>query len=132
MRTTLRTFDPFNGVGSAAANFAVALGSDGMFKPGVREEIVRTVHAPTVVEDLLKRLDKAYSPDFLAGLGLAGNGTAPTGLTFVSRTIPVGTEVTEAKKESMTVEVSSPLEGRRAPEREGGINGVRSEVVERD
>ncbi|GGZ58509.1 hypothetical protein GCM10010387_60500 [Streptomyces inusitatus] len=93
------------GAQSAAANYAVALGSDGMFKTAARENIVRTVHDPATVERLLTDLDKAYSPGFLAGVGLEEDGTAPKGLSFISRTVPVGTSVTEQKGDMVTVEV---------------------------
>ncbi|MFI1867486.1 hypothetical protein [Streptomyces jumonjinensis] len=93
------------GAQSAAANYAVALGSDGMFAPASRREIVRTVHDPAVTDTLLKSLDKAYSAGFLKTVGLDEDGTAPTGFTFVSRTIPVGTSVTEQKGDTVTVEV---------------------------
>ncbi|WNO73737.1 hypothetical protein [Streptomyces sp. AM8-1-1] len=93
------------GAQSAAANYAVALGSDGMFKAGTRQAIVETVHDPAVVTPLLGNLDQAYSPQFLANVGLTADGSAPDGLTFVSRTVPVGTKVTAQNGESATVEV---------------------------
>ncbi|MER5771662.1 hypothetical protein [Streptomyces sp. NPDC001985] len=93
------------GAQSAAANYAVALGSDGMFKAASRKSIVRTVHDPAVVDGLLRSLDDAYSPQFLAGVGLEADGSTPKGLTFVSRTVPVGTSVTEQKGGTVTVEV---------------------------
>ncbi|NUL15098.1 hypothetical protein, partial [Streptomyces lunaelactis] len=93
------------GAESAAANYAVALGSDGMFKSATRRDIVQSVHDPAVVGGLLSSLDKAYSAGFLANVGLNGDGTAPTGLTFVSRTVPVGTKVTQQSGDTATVEV---------------------------
>ncbi|MFF0063805.1 hypothetical protein ACFYRC_20085 [Streptomyces sp. NPDC005279] len=93
------------GAQSAAANYAVALGSDGMFKAAPRRDIVQAIHDPAVVGALLSNLDKAYSAGFLANVGLNEDGTAPTGLTFVSRTVPVGTKVTEQSGDMATVEV---------------------------
>ncbi|MGA5198698.1 hypothetical protein [Streptomyces exfoliatus] len=93
------------GAQSAATNYAVALGSTGMFQDGPREDIVRSTHDPAVADDLLKRLDTSYSAGFLTSLGLDTNGAAPTGLTFVSRTIPVGAKVVEYTESSATVEV---------------------------
>ncbi|MFD9721928.1 hypothetical protein [Streptomyces sp. NPDC059076] len=93
------------GAQSAAANYAVALGSDGMFDPRKREEIVRAVHDPAVTDALLTNLDKAYSSTFLASIGLEEDGSAPTGLSFVSRTVPVGAKVTEQSSDKATVEV---------------------------
>ncbi|MFE0737789.1 hypothetical protein [Streptomyces sp. NPDC058855] len=93
------------GAQSAAANYAVALGSVDMFQDGSRDEIVRSTHDPSVVERLLKQLDASYSSEFLNSIGLDANGTAPAGMTFVSRTIPVGTKVRDYSPTSATVEV---------------------------
>ncbi|MFG2173515.1 hypothetical protein ACGFMO_19460 [Streptomyces niveus] len=93
------------GAESAAANYAVALGSVGMFTAGSRQEIVRTTHDPAAVDTLLGQLDKAYSPAFLKNVGLNDDGSAPSGQTFVSRTMPVGTKVTEMNGDTATAEV---------------------------
>ncbi|MFD7527224.1 hypothetical protein ACFV8E_06300 [Streptomyces sp. NPDC059849] len=93
------------GAQSAASNYAVALGSAGMFSTDTRRSIVQTTHDPAVVESLLAALTKAYSPSFLKNVGLNEDGTTPSGLTFVSRTIPVGTKVTEKTGDTATVEV---------------------------
>ncbi|MFF4738685.1 hypothetical protein ACFY2W_22805 [Streptomyces sp. NPDC001262] len=93
------------GVQSAAANFAVALGSDGMFRTDTRHAIVAAVHTPDAGSALQGDLDKAYSPDFLKNVGLQPDGTAPKGLTFVSRTVPVGSKAIEYGDGSATVEV---------------------------
>ncbi|MFF7181764.1 hypothetical protein [Streptomyces sp. NPDC008121] len=93
------------GAQSAASNYAVALGSVDMFQAGPRQAIVETTHDPAVVSGLLKRLDESYSPGFLANIGLDANGTAPTGMTFVSRTVPVGAKVREFTADSATVDV---------------------------
>jgi hypothetical protein len=93
------------GAQSAAANYAVALGSDGMFKPATRRAIVETIHDPAVVDGLVSDLDRAYSAGFLANVGLNADGSTPAGLTFVSRTVPVGTKVTGLAGDKATVEV---------------------------
>ncbi|MFF8412572.1 hypothetical protein [Streptomyces omiyaensis] len=93
------------GAQSAAANYATALGSTDMFQKGPREALVRAVYAPEVADDLVKRLDASYSPELMASLGLENDGNAPSGLTFVSRTIPVGTKIKEYAEGSATVEV---------------------------
>ncbi|MFF2902540.1 hypothetical protein [Streptomyces sp. NPDC057966] len=93
------------GAQSAASNYAVALGSAGMFSTDTRRSIVQTTHDPAVVESLVAALTKAYSPSFLKNVGLNEDGTTPSGLTFVSRTIPVGTKVTEKTGDTATVEV---------------------------
>jgi len=84
-----------SGVGaqSAAANYAVALGSTGMFKTASRHEIVNTIYTSAAAGQLEGPMDQAYSADFLSKLGLDANGNPPSGSTFVSRTIPVGTKV---------------------------------------
>ncbi|MFD5769777.1 hypothetical protein ACFWIN_28705 [Streptomyces sp. NPDC127049] len=93
------------GAQSAAANYATALGSTDMYQKGPREALIRAVYAPAVVDDLLKRLDDSYSPALMASAGLEPNGTAPTGLTFVARTVPIGTKVTGYSSDKATVEV---------------------------
>jgi hypothetical protein len=85
--------DDQQGAASAAANYAVALGSDGMFHPDQRHAIVDTVYTPAASAKLQGELDAAYTAAFLQQLGLDANGDAPEGSTFVSRTIPVGTKV---------------------------------------
>lgn len=93
------------GAQSAAANFAVALGGDGMFKANSRHAIVDATHAPDVAAGLKGDLDKAYSADFLKNVGLQPDGSAPKGLTFVSRSVPVGSKATAYSSDDATVEV---------------------------
>lgn len=95
------------GAASAAANYAVALGSDGMFNPASRRDIVTATYDPATVNSLLSSLDQAYSAAFFKNVGLNEDGSTPPGLTFVSRTIPVGTKVTELNGDVATVEVWS-------------------------
>lgn len=94
------------GVQSAAANYSVALASTDMFDPSLRHDIVSTVYAPEVAPARQAALDNAYSDEkFLTNIGLQKDGTAPTGQTFVSRAIPVGTKVTAFTSDAATVEV---------------------------
>lgn len=93
------------GAQSAASNYAVALGSVEMFNADTRRRVIQSTHDPAVVDNLLAALTKAYSPDFLENVGLNEDGTTPSGLTFVSRTIPVGTKVVEKSGDTATVEV---------------------------
>ncbi|MFD5034393.1 hypothetical protein ACFWM0_28885 [Streptomyces sp. NPDC058405] len=95
------------GAASAAANYAVALGSDGMFNAASRQDIIRATHDPATADGLLSSLDKAYSPNFFKNVGLNEDGSTPSGLTFVSRTMPVGTKVTDLSGDAATVEVWS-------------------------
>ncbi|WP_031073440.1 hypothetical protein [Streptomyces sp. NRRL S-118] len=93
------------GAQSAASNYAVALGSDGMFKTDSRHAIVDTVYAPTAAAKLKGPQDEAYSPDFLQKLGLDADGNPPQGSTFVSRTIPIGTKVESFSGDTAKVSV---------------------------
>ncbi|NBE56273.1 hypothetical protein GUY60_33540, partial [Streptomyces sp. YC537] len=93
------------GVQSAAANYAAALGSDGMFSTGTRHDIVDSLYTRDAAAKLQGPMDKAYSPDFLGQMGLDENGKAPKGSTFVSRTIPVGTKVAQYSNDRARVSV---------------------------
>lgn len=62
------------GAQSAAANYAVALGSDGMFKKNTRHALVDGIYAPDVAARMKGPQDEAYSAEFLARLGLDANG----------------------------------------------------------
>ncbi|ARE75815.1 hypothetical protein B6R96_19250 [Streptomyces sp. Sge12] len=94
------------GAQSAAANFAVALGSDGMFNTGRRGAIVQAVYAPDVAAARQSDLDRVYTDtQFLARIGLDTAGKAPKDLTFISRTNPVGTKVEKYSADTATVSV---------------------------
>ncbi|WP_411107743.1 hypothetical protein [Streptomyces sp. cmx-4-9] len=81
------------GAQSAAANYAVALGSDGMFKKDTRHVLVDGIYAPDVAARMKGPQDAVYSAEFLSKLGLDPNGNPPQGSTFVTRTVPIGTRV---------------------------------------
>ncbi|MFF6985559.1 hypothetical protein [Streptomyces sp. NPDC010273] len=81
------------GAQSAAANYSVSLGSTGMFQKDIRHSLVNSLYTSSAAAKLTGPMDQAYSADFLGKLGLDANGNAPTGSTFVSRVIPVGTTV---------------------------------------
>jgi hypothetical protein len=93
------------GAQSAAANYSVALGSADMFHKARRDAVVRAIFVPSRVPDFEASLDKAYTPEFNKNVGLNEDGSTPKGYTFVSRTSPVGTKVTEDSADSATVEV---------------------------
>ncbi|MEV0603687.1 hypothetical protein AB0I82_30920 [Streptomyces sp. NPDC050315] len=94
------------GAQSAAANYAVALASDGMYKPDARDAIIEAVYAPSAAADRKKALRRVYGdPEVLAGAGLGKDGTVPDGMTFVSRANPVGTKVEKFGGTSATVAV---------------------------
>ncbi|MEU8539204.1 hypothetical protein AB0C52_04255 [Streptomyces sp. NPDC048717] len=93
------------GAQSAAANYAVALVSADILKPDRRGGIVRAMFAADTAGEMEAKLDKAYSKEFLGKLGLDARGNAASGMTYVSRTAPVGTKVTRYSAEAATVEV---------------------------
>ncbi|WP_205017996.1 hypothetical protein [Streptomyces sp. HB132] len=93
------------GAQSAAANYAVALGSAEMFDKSKRDGILDAVIAPTSIAKFRTTLDEAYSTDFFRNVGLNDDGTAPTGFAFVSRTTPIGTKATTSEADRATVEV---------------------------
>ncbi|MBA2807283.1 hypothetical protein E0500_007470 [Streptomyces sp. KM273126] len=92
------------GAQSAATNYGIALGSADMYDTEQRHAIVNTVYAPDVAAAQLPEFDQVYSREsFLAKLGLDKDGAAPSGQTFVSRVIPVGTKVTSSSDSTATV-----------------------------
>ncbi|MFD8547393.1 hypothetical protein [Streptomyces sp. NPDC059649] len=94
------------GAQSAAANYVVALSSDGMYNAARRQEIVRAVFAPSVAASRQKILDKGYTDAASLGrVGLKPDGTAPKGMTFVSRATPVGAKVESFKGDTAKVSV---------------------------
>ncbi|MFC7987528.1 hypothetical protein [Streptomyces sp. NPDC057336] len=93
------------GAQSAAANYAVALGSADMFDKAKRSSILQAIIVPSRAADFGATLDKAYSPQFNKAVGLNEDGSTPKGYTFVSRTSPIGTKVAESSADSATVEV---------------------------
>ncbi|MGX5188814.1 hypothetical protein ACWKT5_40520 [Streptomyces avermitilis] len=93
------------GAQSAAANYAVALGSTGMFKKASRHGIVDTIYTSAAASKLQGPMDDAYSTSFLNRMGLNADGDAPRGSTFVSRTVPVGTTVSHYSDSAAKVSV---------------------------
>ncbi|MFF0748319.1 hypothetical protein [Streptomyces sp. NPDC004267] len=93
------------GAQSAGANYAVALVSADILKPDRRAEIVRTVFTDDKAAEMQSKLNEAYSKAFLDKLGLDEQGNAAPGMTYVSRTAPVGTKVTRYSADAATVEV---------------------------
>ncbi|MGW7332181.1 hypothetical protein ACWGIU_27025 [Streptomyces sp. NPDC054840] len=93
------------GAQSAAANFAVALGSDGMFNTARRHAIVDTVSDDSTRAKLQAGFDADYSAGLLSQIGLTKDGLAPAGSTFVNRTVPAGTKVKNFAGETATVDV---------------------------
>ncbi|MCX4828363.1 hypothetical protein OG785_17105 [Streptomyces sp. NBC_00006] len=93
------------GAQSAAANYAVRLGGDGMFNADRRHGIVDELYTSAAATKLKGPMDEAYSTEFLTKLGLDADGKAPKGSTFVSRTIPVGTKTLRYEDDAAKVSV---------------------------
>ncbi|MET9771629.1 hypothetical protein [Streptomyces sp. NPDC006415] len=93
------------GAQSAAANYSVALVSAEILKPEQRSDIVNRIFTADKAVELEGKFDQAYDKDFLDRVGLDEDGNAPDGLTYISRTAPVGTKVTDYAASSATVEV---------------------------
>ncbi|MGW7693100.1 hypothetical protein ACWGMA_30290 [Streptomyces asiaticus] len=93
------------GAQSAAANYAVALGSADMYNRDRRHELVPQIFTTAAADRLQTRLDKAYSAASLERIGLDANGKAADGMTYVSRTAPLGTKVGKFSGTSATVAV---------------------------
>nr|WSY53673.1 hypothetical protein OG999_28580 [Streptomyces sp. NBC_00886] len=93
------------GAQSAAANYSVALGSTGMFQKEIRHSLVNSLYTSGAASKLTGPMDQAYSAGFLSKLGLDANGNPPTGSTFVSRVVPVGTTVQQYSDSSAKVAV---------------------------
>ncbi|MFJ5153033.1 hypothetical protein ACIQCF_15900 [Streptomyces sp. NPDC088353] len=93
------------GAQSAAANYSVALGSTGMFKKDTRHTLLDLLYTPDAAARLQGPMDQAYSADFLDRMGLDADGNPPTGSTFVSRVVPVGTTVKQYSESGAEIAV---------------------------
>ncbi|MEU1289897.1 hypothetical protein [Kitasatospora sp. NPDC005856] len=93
------------GAQSAATNYAVAIGSADMFRTDSRHGIIATIADPGALAGLQSRLDQGFGGDTATRYGLDAQGRAPKGLTFVSRTVPVGTKSTGYSEGDAKVEV---------------------------
>ncbi|WP_407287503.1 hypothetical protein [Streptomyces sp. BP-8] len=93
------------GAQSAAANYVVALSSDGMYTSDRRDAIVNAVYTPSAAAARKESLRKVYTdPKFLGRVGLKPDGSTPSGMTFVSRANPAGTKT--EKFEGTTAKVA--------------------------
>ncbi|WOX23494.1 hypothetical protein [Streptomyces solicathayae] len=93
------------GAQSAASNYAVLLGSDGMFNDERRHDIVRSIADPSTLEALQSGFDADYSQAFRTQIGLNADGSAPDGSTFVNRTVPAGAKVKRFAGDTAEVDV---------------------------
>ncbi|MFF3863869.1 hypothetical protein [Streptomyces sp. NPDC002209] len=93
------------GAQSAASNYAVSLGSDGMFNTQRRHAIVDAVADDSTRAKLQAGFDADYSAGLLSQIGLTKDGLAPAGYTFVNRTVPVGAKVKNFANGTASVDV---------------------------
>ncbi|MFH8366476.1 hypothetical protein [Streptomyces sp. NPDC018031] len=93
------------GAQSAAANYAVALTSADMYDRKRRHALVPHMFTSAATKGMQNKFDKAYSSDTLRYVGLDENGRAADGLTYVSRTAPIGTKATKYTETTASVEV---------------------------
>ncbi|MGW1793024.1 hypothetical protein ACWCO0_35865 [Streptomyces tubercidicus] len=94
------------GAQSAGANYVVALSSSAMYKSTERDAIVDAVYTSSAATARKESLRKVYTdPKFLGRVGLKPNGSAPSGMTFVSRANPVGTKTEKFGGTTATVAV---------------------------
>lgn len=93
------------GAQSAASNYAVALGSDGMFNPARRHAIVDAIAEEGSRTKLQSAFDADYSAGLLSQIGLTKDGLAPAGSTFVNRTVPAGAKVKNFASGTAAVDV---------------------------
>ncbi|MFG3228303.1 hypothetical protein ACGF07_26475 [Kitasatospora sp. NPDC048194] len=93
------------GAQSAATNYAVAIGSADMFRTDSRHTIVATIADPGAVGALQSRLDQGFTPETAARFGVDAQGKPPKGLTFVSRTVPIGARSSGYTPDSVKVDV---------------------------
>ncbi|MEU9109653.1 hypothetical protein AB0D54_36060 [Streptomyces xanthophaeus] len=93
------------GAQSAASNFAVAIGSDAMFNTPRRHAVVDAISDESTRAKLRSGFDADYSAALLSQIGLTKDGDAPSGATFVSRTVPAGTKVNTFAADSASVDV---------------------------
>ncbi|NJQ17270.1 hypothetical protein [Streptomyces bohaiensis] len=94
------------GAESAAANYAVALGGEGMFTTVTRQAIVDSIYTVEAAAGRGSELERIYTDaQFLERVGLDESASAPSGMTFVARVVPVGTNLIEYDEQSATVSV---------------------------
>ncbi|SED28945.1 hypothetical protein SAMN05216532_4078 [Streptomyces sp. 2231.1] len=93
------------GAQSAASNYAVALGSTGMFRKDSRHTLLDLLYTSDAASRVQTPMDQAYSAEFLARMGLDPSGNPPNGSTFVSRVVPIGTSVRQYQDDKAKVAV---------------------------
>ncbi|GAA1931270.1 hypothetical protein GCM10009716_43140 [Streptomyces sodiiphilus] len=93
------------GAQSAAANYAVALVSAEILQPSQRPQLVQQVFTPERASEMHDRMAEVYSEEFLETLGLGPEGQAAEGMTYISRTVPIGTEIVSYSETTAEIDV---------------------------
>ncbi|MFI8242619.1 hypothetical protein ACIF83_36145 [Streptomyces sp. NPDC085866] len=93
------------GAQCAAAKMAAVLGSERMFDPIRRGDIVQRIVVPERRLAVQKAVDADYTTAFNEKLGLDENGKPPAGATFVSRAMPAGVTVRHYDSREATIDV---------------------------
>lgn len=98
--------DTREGAQAAAANYAIAYGSDAMFNTNQRHSILDAIADPEVKPALQAQLDQSFAA-VMTRFGLDSAGNPPQGQTLVDRTVPVGVHVLSYSDEQAQVGVWS-------------------------
>jgi hypothetical protein len=92
------------GAQSAAANYLVAFYTPAMVGSTARHRLISAIADPAIANSLESQLTAAYQQANV-GNGLAADGTAPSGTTFVERCAPVGVTLVSQDGNNATVSV---------------------------
>ncbi|MFI1734911.1 hypothetical protein ACH40E_38010 [Streptomyces acidicola] len=91
------------GAQQAATTMARALGTEAIYDPAARHDLVDTLVHPSQRDEMQKRMDAQYTA-FNQKIGLDSKGQPPAGATFASRTMPAGVTL-RSYGEDATVDV---------------------------
>ncbi|MFH8343112.1 hypothetical protein [Streptomyces sp. AM6-12] len=80
------------GAETTGLKVALAFGSEAMFVPAQRHELLRSITEPDQLAQMTRTYDAAYGP-FTKRLGLDAEGNPPPGGQFTSRAAPAGVTV---------------------------------------
>ncbi|MFD5906983.1 hypothetical protein ACFWHG_36555 [Streptomyces microflavus] len=93
-----------DGAQRAAAAISSAIGSEAMFQPTARRQVVRRIAHPAVEQKMQAEYARAY--DALGPrIGLDKDGRPPSSTTFVARTMPAGTTLQDYSADDAVVRV---------------------------
>jgi len=96
--------DTAAGAESAAANYVTACWSASMVYASARDNLVNAIADPAIASEMQEQLDASFTA-IQGTYGLSSSGSAPAGLTFVERTIPVGVSLVKLEGGTASVAV---------------------------